>query len=81
MTKEELDAERGIYCREMGCAYRVLMGKIEGKRPLGRRICKWEDIKLNLTETGWKGMHLARDRAKWWALVMHNEPSCSIKYG
>jgi hypothetical protein len=56
------------------------MEKVEGRRPLGRHTCKWEDIKLNLTETGWKGMHLAQDRAKWWALVMHNEPSFSIKY-
>jgi hypothetical protein len=81
MTKNELGAECGTYCMGMGGADRVLMGKVEGKRPLGRCTCKWEDIKLNFTETGWKGMHLAQDRAKWLAPVMHNEPSCSVKYG
>jgi hypothetical protein len=36
--------------------YRVLMGKPEGKRPLGRPRHRWEDgIKMNLTEIGWRG--------------------------
>jgi hypothetical protein len=35
-------------------AYRVLVGKPEGKRPLGRPICRWEDkIKMDLQEVGW----------------------------
>ena len=35
-------------------AYRVLVGKIEGKRPLGRPRRRWEDsIKRNLQEVGW----------------------------
>jgi hypothetical protein len=34
--------------------YRVLMGKPEGKRPLGRPRCIWEDgIRMDLRETGW----------------------------
>jgi hypothetical protein len=38
-------------------AYRILMGKPEGKRPLGRPGRKWEDnIKMNLRELGWDGM-------------------------
>jgi hypothetical protein len=33
--------------------YRVLVGKPEGKRPLGRPICRWEDnIKMDLQEVG-----------------------------
>jgi hypothetical protein len=35
-------------------AYRVLVGKSEGKRPLGRRSSKWDDnIKMDLREVGW----------------------------
>jgi len=62
-------------------AYRVLMGKPEGKRPLERHTCQWKDMTLNLTEIGWEGMQLDQDRAKWWDLALHNEPSRSIKYG
>ena len=36
--------------------YRILVGKPEGKRPLGRPRCRWEDnIKMDLQEVGWKG--------------------------
>jgi hypothetical protein len=38
-------------------AYRILVGRPEGKRPLGRPRCKWIDnIKLDLREIGWDGM-------------------------
>ena len=38
-------------------AERVLVGKPEGKRPLGRTKLKWEDnIKMNLQEVGWGGV-------------------------
>jgi hypothetical protein len=38
-------------------AYRVLMGKSKGMRPLGRPRCRWENnIKKNLKELGWGGM-------------------------
>jgi hypothetical protein len=47
-------------------AYRVLVGKPEGKGPLGRPRHMWEDnIKMDLREMGWGGMnwiHLAQDR-------------------
>jgi hypothetical protein len=47
-------------------AYRILVGKPEGKRPLGRQIRRWEDnIKMDLREIGLDGMdwiNLARDR-------------------
>jgi hypothetical protein len=39
-------------------AYRILVGKPEGKRPLGRLRCRWEDnIKLDLRDSvGWYGL-------------------------
>jgi len=38
--------------------YRILVGITEGKRPLGRCRCRWEDnIKLDLQEVGCEGMH------------------------
>jgi hypothetical protein len=53
--------------------YRDLVGKPEGKRPLGRPRRRWEDnIRMDLQEVGiwcedWIG--LAQDRDRWWALV------------
>jgi hypothetical protein len=53
--------------------YRVLVGKPEGKRPLGRPRHRWEDnIKLNLREVeidGANWIQLAWDRVQWWAFV------------
>ena len=53
--------------------YRVLVGKPEGKRPLGRPRCRWEDnIKLDLQKVGCGFMdwiELAPDRDRWRALV------------
>ena len=53
--------------------HRVLVGKPEGKRPMGRPRRRWEDnIKMALQEVeGGCGdwMELAQDRDKWWALV------------
>jgi hypothetical protein len=38
-------------------AYRILVGKPEEKRPLGRPRCRWVDnIKIDFRETGWDGM-------------------------
>ena len=54
------------------CVYRILAGKPEGKRPLGRPRHRWEDnIKMDLWEVGGVGdwMELAQDRARWRALV------------
>jgi hypothetical protein len=53
--------------------YRVLMGKTEVKRPLGRPRRRWEDrIRMDLRETGWESVdwiQLAQDRDRWRALV------------
>jgi hypothetical protein len=58
---------------ERRCAYRVLAGKPEGRRPLGRPRRRWEDnIKMDLREVGWGGMdwvNLAQDRDSWRASV------------
>jgi hypothetical protein len=53
--------------------YRVLVGKPEGKRPLGRPRRRWEDgIKMDLREIGLGGVkwiHLAQDRDRWRSVV------------
>jgi hypothetical protein len=57
--------ERGV-CR-------ILVGKSEGKRPLGRPRRRWEDnIRMDLQELGCGGMDwigLAQDRDRWRAVV------------
>jgi hypothetical protein len=55
-------------------AYRVLVGRPEGRRPLGRPRRRWEDnIKMDLQAVGWGGdmdwIHMAQDRDRWRALV------------
>jgi hypothetical protein len=53
--------------------YRVLMGKPEGKRPLGRPRRRWEDvIRMDLKDNGWGSVYwilLAQDRDRWRAVV------------
>jgi hypothetical protein len=53
--------------------YRLLVGKPEGKRPLGRQRCRWIDnikmdfLEIGLSDVNWIG--LAQDRYRWRALV------------
>jgi hypothetical protein len=58
---------------EKGNVYRLLVGKSEGKRPLGRPRCRWIDnIKMDPLEIGLSvvdGIGLAQDRYSWRALV------------
>ena len=69
--------ERGVY--------RVLVGKPEGKRPLGRPRRRWVDnIRMDLQDVGcgymdWIG--LAQDRDSWDACDCGNELSGSLKCG
>jgi hypothetical protein len=57
---------------ERQSVYRVLVGKPEGKRPLGRHA-RWEDnIKMDFREVGCGGMdwiELAQDKDRWRALA------------
>jgi hypothetical protein len=54
-------------------AYRLLVGKPEGKRPLGRPRLSWADnIRMDLVEVAWDAVDwfgLAQDRGRWRALV------------
>jgi hypothetical protein len=52
--------------------YKVLVGKPEGKRPLGRPRRRWEDgIRMDLRETGLEGawIRVSQDRDRWRAVV------------
>jgi hypothetical protein len=55
--------------REKRNAYRILVGKTERKRPLGRTRRRWVDnIKMDLRVIGWDGadwMDMAQDRDQW----------------
>jgi hypothetical protein len=58
---------------EKRTAYRILVGKPEGKRPLGRPRRRWVDnFKMDLRETGWDGVdwiYMAQDRDQCRVLV------------
>jgi hypothetical protein len=60
-----MGVERGVY--------RVLVGKPEGKRPLGRPRRRWEDnMRMDLQEVGCGGMdwnELIQDRGRWRVIV------------
>jgi hypothetical protein len=77
------DIIRQVKANEMGGAcsangeerkvYKVLVGKPEGKRPLGRPTRRWEDgIRMDLGTLAWGGVdwiRLAQDRGRWRAVV------------
>jgi hypothetical protein len=51
--------------------YKILVRKLEGKRPLGRPRHRWEDIRMDLRKAGWEvveWIHLAQDRDQWQTL-------------
>jgi hypothetical protein len=54
-------------------AYRIVVGKSEGERPLGRPRRRWVDnIKMDLRETGWDGVDwidMVQNRNQWRTLV------------
>jgi hypothetical protein len=59
--------------REMRNACNILVGKPEGKRPLGRRRHRWKDnIEMYVREIGWEVVdwtHLSQDRDQWQDVV------------
>jgi len=56
---------------EMRGVYRALVGKPEGKRPLGRPRSKWEDnIKMDLQEVGFRGVG--------WIDLVQGRESCRV---
>jgi hypothetical protein len=58
---------------EVRGAYNILVGRPEGRRPLGRHRRRWEDkIKMDIREIGFgdvEWIHLAQDRDRWWDFV------------
>jgi hypothetical protein len=62
-----------FHMREVRGAYNILVGRPEGRRPLGRPRSRWEDnIKMDLREIGFGDMdwiRWAQDRDRWRALV------------
>jgi hypothetical protein len=54
---------------EMTNAYKMVVGKPEGKRPLRRSRCRWEDnIRIDLKEIGWENVNWIH-LAQWQALM------------
>jgi hypothetical protein len=58
---------------EIRNAYKIFVGKPDGKRTLGKPRRRWENnIRMNLMETRWEGvdwMHLGQDREQWRAVL------------
>ena len=71
--KNEMGGACSAYGGEERRVYRVLVGKPEGRRPLGRTRRRWvNNIKMDLQEVGYRGMdwiELAEDRDRCRALV------------
>jgi hypothetical protein len=76
---QEIKSRRMRWAGHVACmgegrgAYRSLVGRSEGRRPLGRPSRRWKDyIKMHLKEVGWEGMDwidMAQDTDRWRALV------------
>jgi hypothetical protein len=62
-----------VHMGEVRGTYNILVGRPEGRRPLGRPRRRWDDnIKMDLREIGFGGVdwiHWAHDRVRWRALV------------
>jgi hypothetical protein len=73
VKKDEMGGECSTNGEEKKNAYRILLGKPEGKRPLGRPRRRWVDnVKMDLREIEWNGVDwidMAQDRDQWRALV------------
>jgi glycine cleavage system protein P-like pyridoxal-binding family len=58
---------------DMRNAYKILIRKPKGKRPLGRPSCRWKyNIRRDVREIVWDSVgwiHLAQDKDQWWAFV------------
>jgi hypothetical protein len=67
-------AEHVAQMGEKRNVYRLLVGKLEGKRPLRRPRCRWVDnIKMDLLGIGWGGVD-------WIGLAQDRESSCECGY-
>jgi hypothetical protein len=75
VDKSERMRWAGLVARmgEVRGTYNILIGRPEGKRPLGRPRRRWEDnIKMDLKEIGFGNVdwiHLAQDTERWRALM------------
>jgi hypothetical protein len=72
--KPQMRSAGHVACRgEVRGAYNILVGRPEGRRPLGRPRCRWEDnIEMVLREIRFGDVdwiHWAQDRDRWRALV------------
>ena len=72
-SKPTIWVGHGARLGDGGIAYKIVVGRPEGKRPLGRPRRRWEDkVTIDLQEVGYGGMDwiaLAQDRDRWRALV------------
>jgi len=71
MKMKEIANTCGTYGGHRG-AYRVLVVRLEGRRPLGRPRHKRKGIEMDIQEVGWGGMDwiaVSQDRDSWQALV------------
>jgi hypothetical protein len=72
IENNEMSGACSTYGEKRG-AYRILVGRPKGTRPLGRPRRRWENnIKMGLQDVGWEGVNwteLAQDRDRWRALV------------